>query len=92
MNTKVLQIFVILLIGFVVLNWLRSDGSYDFDIRSAIPFMRGRGITLHDWGGLILLVLGVWGVSRLYRSTESGNESSSNGDWYDEEDDVDADV
>ena len=65
MNIKALQIVIILLITFAVLSWIRSDGEYDFDIRSIIPFMRGSDISIYDWGGLALILYGLWGLGRL---------------------------
>ena len=64
MNTKTLHIVLILVVSLAVLAWLRSDGHYDFDVRSVIPFMRGE-VTLHDWAGVVLIVLGIWGTSLL---------------------------
>lgn len=69
MNTKVIQVTVIVIVTLVVLGWLRSDGSYDFDLRSILPFLRGE-VTLHDWGALALLGLGLWGLGRLRRDPE----------------------
>ena len=70
MNTKILQVVAILIITFAALSWIRSDGQYDFDIRSIIPFMRGSDISLYDWGGLALILLGIWGIGRLRRGAE----------------------
>ena len=94
MNThaRVLVITLILIATFALLGWMRSDNMYDFDIRQTLPFLRGRGVTLHDWGALALILLGVWGIHRLYSPTKSDGDSSSTGDWYEEEDDIDADV
>ena len=98
MNThaRVLVITLILIATFALLGWMRSDNMYDFDIRSVIPFMRGRGVTLHDWGALALILLGVWGVRRLYKSANtSGSRKQSRShvdEDYDVEDDVDRDV
>ena len=65
MNAKILRIVVILVIMLAVLSWIRSDGRYDFDIRTIVPFMHGSDVTIYDWGGLILIALGVWGFARL---------------------------
>lgn len=66
MNTKILQIAAIVLITLAVLIWLRSDGRYDFDLRETLPFLRGK-VTLHDWGSLAIIALGLWGLGRLRR-------------------------
>jgi hypothetical protein len=66
MNLKIIQIAAILLVTLAILSWLRSDGRYDFDIRSILPFMRGK-VTMYDWGSLTLIVLGLWGLGRLNR-------------------------
>ena len=91
-NARILVVTVILIGTFALLGWMHAENTYDFDIRSIIPFMRGRGVTLHDWGALALILLGVWGIRRLCRPTESKDDSSSAGEWYEEVDDIDADV
>ena len=75
MNTKILQVVAILIITFAALSWIRSDGQYDFDIRSIIPFTRGEKITLYDWGALVLIVFGLCGIGRLYRPAEDVDDS-----------------
>ncbi len=64
MNVKALQIGLILILMLAVLTWMRSEGRYDFDIRSVIPFMHGE-VTLYDWGGLAIILFGLWGLGRL---------------------------
>lgn len=53
----------ILLLTLAVLGWLRAD--HRFDIRTIVPFLTGREIGVFDWGGLALLILAAWGLSRL---------------------------
>jgi hypothetical protein len=65
MNTRVIQVLVILIISLAILAFIR--GGLDFDIRSIVPFMSGGEITLFDWGGLVLLILVVWGIFRVRR-------------------------
>jgi hypothetical protein len=91
-HARVLVVTLILIAAFALLGWMRSDNAYDFDLRSILPFMRGRGVTLHDWGALALILLGVWGIRRLCRPTESKGDSSSPSEWYEDVDDFDADV
>ena len=92
MNVRMAKILLVLLVSLAVLGWLRADGSYDFDIRSIIPFMRGSEVGLHDWGGLILIGLGVWGLGRLCGPPKEDDSSTTFGDEHEEEDDVDADA
>lgn len=73
MNLKVMKLAALVLVTFVALNWLRADGVFDFDIRSIVPFMRG-DVTVHDWGGLALIGLGIWGFARLQRQTTGGGQ------------------
>jgi hypothetical protein len=68
MNAKVLQVAVILLISFAMLSWIRSNGVYDFDIRSVLPFFRGPHVTLYDFAGLALILLAVCGCARVRRA------------------------
>lgn len=74
MNLKFMKLAGILLVTFVALNWLRANGVFDFDIRTIVPFMRG-DVTVHDWGGLVLIGLGIWGLSRLRRQTDHGGRN-----------------
>ena len=90
MNAQIVKVAAILIITMAVLFWLRSDGRYDFDIRSIIPFMRGEA-TLHDWGGLCLIGLGLWGLGRLRRGRTSTAEASSDDDDSYEDGDADDD-
>ena len=91
-NVRILVVTFILMGTFALLGWMRADSVFDFDIRSIIPFMRGRCVTRHDWGALALILLGVWGIRRLCRPTEPKGDSSPAGEWYEEVDDIDADV
>lgn len=67
-NMKIIQIAAIILVTLAILSWLRSDGRYDFDIRTIIPFMRGE-VTLYDFGSLVLIILGLCGLSSLRRAS-----------------------
>ena len=65
MNGKHLQIALILLLTLGILKFIR--GGQGFDIRSVIPFMSGRDISIYDWAGLALLIIVAWGLVRLRR-------------------------
>lgn len=62
---KPVLVTAILLLTLAVLGWLRAD--HRFDIRTIVPFLSGREIGVFDWGGLALLILAAWGLSRLHR-------------------------
>jgi hypothetical protein len=68
---KPVLVTVILLLTLALLGWLRAD--HGFDVRSIVPFLSGREIGPFDWGGLALLVLAAWGLSRLNRGPANGN-------------------
>jgi len=94
-NSKIITITIIVILTCAALIWIRSDGLYDFDIRTVLPFMGGRrDIGAYDWGGLALVGLGLWGIGRLlHRGQTSGDEQSGvRDDEYEIHDDVDRDV
>ncbi len=71
MNAKLAKLTVILVLVLSLMVWLRGN-TYDFDIRSIIPFMRNQ-VTLYDWAGLAIGCLFAWGVSRIRsRGTPGG--------------------
>ena len=74
MNFKIMKLTAILLVTIVALNYLRANGVFDFDIRTIVPFMRG-DVTVHDWGGLALIGLGLWGLARLQRQTNDAKQN-----------------
>ena len=69
MNWKAIQITSVLIILLVILAFIRSGS--DFDIRSIIPFMSGRDIGIHDWAGLVLLIMIFLGIRRLRRRAKA---------------------
>jgi len=94
-NSKIILITIIVILTLAALVWIRSDGIYDFDVRSALPFMGGRrGISAYDWAGIALLAISLWGLSRLlHRGQTSGDEEQGmRDDEYEIDDDVDSDV
>ena len=95
MNSKLILVTIIVILTFAALIWIRSDGAYDFDIRTVLPFMGGRrDIGAYDWAGIALLAISLWGLSRLlHRGQTSGDEQQGvRDDEYEIDDDVDSDV
>lgn len=68
MNARIVKMVVAIVIALSVLVWLR-DGRRDFDIRSTLPFMRGRKPALYEWGALAMAGIGAWGLWRSMRQT-----------------------
>jgi hypothetical protein len=94
-NSKIILITIILVLTFAALVWIRSDGLYDFDIRTALPFMGGRrGIGAYDWAGIALLAISLWGLGRLLRRSQPPDDERrwTRDDDYEIDDDVDSDV
>lgn len=65
MNRRIVLIVLTVVVALSLLSWIRSEGRHAFDIRSIVPFMRGSDTTVYDWGGLVLVVVGIWGLLRL---------------------------
>ena len=68
-TNHIIAITVVLVVGIAIIAWLRQGG-FDYpgkDIRKIIPFMRGKPITIYDFGGVAMILLGLWGWRRLHR-------------------------
>ena len=65
MNWKAIQLLVAVIALLVILAFIRAHSA--FDVRSILPFLGGQEVSIHDWAGVPLLLLFVWGISRLRR-------------------------
>lgn len=94
MNTRVVTITIVLMIAFALISWIRSNGAYDFDIRTILPFTSGSPVDLYDWASLALIVIAAWGLVRLYSNAPARSEDSAIPETFDaqDEDDIDSDV
>ena len=62
---KTFKITLIVLIAATVIIWLR-DGQ-EFSLPELVPIFGGHELSRYDLGGLILIVIMVWGYARLKR-------------------------
>lgn len=82
---KCLKVILVLIICFAFINFVR-DGS-DFALPRILPWCSGYRPGTYDLAAVILLILLVWGVSRLRRfGTDKSDTSSSIFDSEDYED------
>ena len=78
---KAFKITMILLVILLLIHWVR--GGEDFHIAKVLPFCGGAKPGLYDIGAVALVLLCIWGLSRL------GHRSQSD-DFYEDEDDQDS--
>lgn len=75
-SRKVVVITLVVMICFAIINWMRGD-SHAPDIRTVVPFLDGRSISIYSFGGLALVLLGLLGFSRR-RTDASGEDRAEN--------------
>ena len=65
MKAKWIGITLIVWITLQLICFIRTD-TRDFEsMIQAIPFFGGNPVTLHDWAGLAMVLIVLWGLSRL---------------------------
>ncbi|MCY2954841.1 MAG: hypothetical protein NTU53_23160 [Planctomycetota bacterium] len=79
-NRKLVAITFILMTMFAVIMWMRGN-SHTFDVRTIVPFLDGKPVAIYSFGGLALILLGLWGLSRISAGAgDDGDDSTAEPD------------
>jgi hypothetical protein len=71
---KAAKITILLIITIVLINWLRI-GNFDEHLLHCLPLLGGKKPSLlYDTGGIVCLLIGLWGLSRLKRNKNESDE------------------
>jgi hypothetical protein len=71
MAMKAAKVILVVLVVGALIGWVRQENSVGHIVR-CLPFCGGHKPAIYDFGGLVLLGLVLWGLSRLKNAGKGG--------------------
>jgi len=63
---KVTKVVLAIVIGVLLIKTVSSE--YDFKLPMVLPFMGGSKPGIYEIGGIVVILIAIWGIGRLGRS------------------------
>ena len=63
---KVTKVVLAIVIGMLLIKTVSSE--YDFKLPMVLPFMGGSKPGMYEIGGIVVILIAIWGIGRLGRS------------------------
>ncbi|MFC1793677.1 hypothetical protein ACFL3Q_08845 [Planctomycetota bacterium] len=63
---KVTKVVLAIVIGMLLIKTVSSE--YDFKLPMVLPFMGGSKPGIYEIGGIVVILIAIWGIGRLGRS------------------------